>query len=112
MARPRKDAPPVPPFRFTDGEIQALANMAWAAWESGSEHATTDRIGGVWRFLPERALTVLLLVERTYQGVREGFQVTGLELGVAEPRVMLASRIIALLEPAVAKRNAKPAAVL
>ena len=115
MARPRKDASAaaIPAFRFTDAEIAALADMALAAWESGVEHATTDRLGAVWTFLPRHDdPPTRLEVTRTYQGAAEALRLTGAELGVDQPAVMLASRILALVEPHVRARNVEPAAPL
>ena len=113
MSRPPKNPPGIPPFKFTDEEIAALAGMAWAAWETGVEHATTDRLGAVWTFRPRHDdPPARLVIDRTYQDALESLALNGLELGVDEPKAMLASRILALLEPHVSRRNAQPAAPL
>lgn len=111
MAR-TKTAPPAPAMKLRDEEIQALADAAWKAWESGSEHATTDRVGGVWRFRPLRDGEARLEIERSdSEGVGLA-KFTGAELGVDEVRAMLASRILALVAPALARVNSGPPAPL
>lgn len=112
MARTPKPAPPIPPMKLRDEEVQALADMAWKAWETGSEHATTDRVGGVWRFGVERDVAAALTVTRTDSEGVTAIRLSGAELGVDQVRAMLAARILAMIEPALKRVNAEPPAPL
>jgi len=115
MTQPKKPppkAPPIPPMRLRDEEIAALARMAWGAWESGTEHATTDRVGGVWVFTVEREPVIRLRLQRTDSEGVVAQEVTGQELGIEAVEAMLASRVLAMAEPALARVNSRPAAPL
>ena len=99
MAKSKKAALP-------DAEIQAVADAALQAWDTGAGGHVRDSGGYLWVFQVERTVASGLLILR-YPGAetwplgdppRETVArhfVGALELGVEDPRPLVASRIVA-----------------
>lgn len=99
-----KSAATARPKSLPNDEVQALADMALAAWESGIEATPLDTLGGEWSMLPERsAISGLWLIRVT--GVEPDALVSkqfvnAADLGKEQVRHDLASRVNAVVSPA------------
>lgn len=95
---------PKPPA-LPDTEVQALADLALKAWESGVEHVHIDTLLGQWTFLqlrdPEAGLSLSRVTQAGTPDERTvASWVSGRELGGHDHvRVLLASRVLALAAP-------------
>lgn len=90
-----------PKTQLPSDELQALADVALAAWESGVGKDRSDSVGGVWRFLPVRdpyAGLEITLIPAPEEPPRRTL-VSQRELGTEQVRTSLASIILALSEP-------------
>lgn len=90
-----------------DDEIQKLADTAIRVWSTGVPEECGDSLGGGWRFEPIRegiSRVVFKRVEHQEKGdlLSESY-VTQAELGVDDPRPMVAARVAAVIAPADAK---------
>lgn len=99
-----KPAPAPRPKHLPDAEVQALADMALLAWESGIEARPLDTLGGEWSMLPERSATSGLWLFRTLgeepDAVVSRQFVNAADMGVEMVRHSLAARVMALVNPA------------
>lgn len=89
-----------PKPKLPNAEVQALADLALRAWESGGREYAEDTLGGRWLFQPVRdANTRLEITRATDDGPELVRALSARELGVAEPGPMVASVILALACP-------------
>lgn len=91
-----------------DAEIQVIADAALAAWESGVIETLTDSSGALWRFVPVRDANTRLDVARLRPvqddpdilEILGGATLSQAELGTENVRHVLASRVLAVVQPA------------
>jgi hypothetical protein len=82
--------------KLTDAEVQAVADAAIRSWESGIGDSMSAG-GSLWLFLPIRDDRSRVQVTREGQnGDIARTEATAAELGTAEARTLMASRVLAL----------------
>lgn len=102
----KKRVPSDEPAPLSNAEVQALADKAMAVWESGVPDEAVDAHGAVWTFEPVRDAGSRLILRR-YVRNADGddelageTQVSAMEFGADAAPAIVASRVLALAEPA------------
>jgi hypothetical protein len=101
-----------PGHKLTDAEIERLAGVAIDTWESGLDARATDAAGGLWAFAVVRDARTRLTAELTLPPKKQAdgedgepavvrhTEVDAAVLGTENARAVLASRILAVTQPA------------
>ena len=97
---PHPDAEPARALKLPDAEVQALADAALTAWDSGLPQDVPDSLGGLWNFTAVRdPLAALELIRSLPDARPRDSRVSQIELGTEHARHIVAARVLALAEP-------------